>query len=429
MVGDLRAGSGGEDLSGLAARWRAGIEAALPAAVELRHELHAAPDLSGHEDATSRRFVNAMNRRGGPGALTVETIAGTGRLLRVGPAGPAVGLRAELDALPITEMTGAAFASTRPAMHACGHDVHLAALFAVLDAARHLDLPRGLVALLQPREEGPAVGAGGTGRTGAVDVVAGNHLVEHEVLALIAAHVQPQVHAGRVAADAGPVNAAVDEVEIMISGRGGHGAYPHLAVDPVPALCRAVLALQETARSTVDPLRAAVVSITQLNGSAAANVIAGTASAVGTIRVMHESDRALLHERLARTVTSIAEAHGCTGKYEIRRGEPALVNDHVLAGATRAWLNEFDLPTASFASCGSDDFANYGAQLPVLMQFVGTGYPIDGFTARTNAGPMLHDPTFLPGDHVVREVATALLAGWLAAASAENALGVRGPVG
>jgi len=247
--------------------------------------------------------------------------------------------------------------------------------------------------------------------------VAGNHLVEHEVSALIAAHVQPQVRAGQVAVDGGPVNAAVDEVEIVISGRGGHGAYPHLAVDPVPVLCRSVLALQETARSTVDPLRAAVVSITQLNGAASANVIPGRASAVGTIRVMHESDRALLHERLARTVTSIAEAHGCTGKYEIRRGEPALVNDPVLASATRVWLNEFDRPTTSFASCGSDDFAGYGVQLPILMQFVGTGDPATDSARPGSTGPMLHDPTFLPGDQVVAEVATALLAGWLAAAS------------
>ncbi len=383
----------------LAQRWRAGIEASLPAAIALRQEIHAAPDISGREDPTARRVLRAL------GEPEAEVVAGTGRLVRLGPPGPSIGLRAELDALPITELTGAPYASTSQAMHACGHDVHLAALFAVLNSARELDLPLGLVGLLQPREE--------VGPTGAADVVAGNHLIDHDVRALVAAHVQPQVPAGQVASNGGPVNAAVDEIEIVVSGKGGHGAYPHLAVDPVPALCRIVQALQETLRSTVNPLHAAVVSITQVQGAAAPNVIPGTATAAGTLRVMQESDRTLLHERLARTVTSIAEAHGCTGKYEIRRGEPALVNDAVLASSTRTWLSEFGVPSASFASCGSDDFATYGSQLPILMQFVGTGYPAGDPGVDPHAGPMLHDPSFLPGDHVVREVATALLAGYL----------------
>lgn len=399
-------------LSELAELWRAGIDRSMAAAVELRHELHAAPDISGQEDPTARKVLEALQSRPSSSSTDfsdIQTVAGTGRLLRLGPPGPSIGMRAELDALPIAELTGASFASIRPAMHACGHDVHLAALFAVLDAARELDLPLGLIGLFQPREE--------VGPTGAADVVAGNHLIDHDVRALVGAHVQPQVPAGQVASNGGPVNAAVDEIEIVVSGRGGHGAYPHLAVDPVPALCRAVLALQETARSTVNPLHAAVVSITQLDASTAPNVIPGTASAAGTIRVMHEGDRALLHERLSRTVSSIAEAHGCVGKYEIRRGEPALVNDPRLAGTTRTWLEQFGFPAASFASCGSDDFATYGAQVPILMQFVGTGYPTGDPVAPTTPGPMLHDPAFLPGDHVVREVALALLAGYLGAAS------------
>ncbi|GAB3269990.1 M20 metallopeptidase family protein [Kineosporia babensis] len=387
----------GDDLAG---RWRAELEASLPAAIALRREIHAEPDISGLEEPTSQRFLRAL---GNPPA---EVVADTGRLVRFGPPGPSIGLRAELDALPITEISGAPYASTRPAMHACGHDVHLAALFAVLNSARELDLPLGLLGVLQPREE--------TGATGAGDIVAGNHLIDHELRALVAAHVQPQVPAGQVASEGGPVNASVDEIDIVVSGKGGHGAYPHLAVDPVPVLCRIVLALQEAARSTVNPLHAAVVSITQLQGSAATNVIPGTATGAGTVRVMQASDRTLLHERLARTVTSIAEAHGCTAKYEIRRGSPALVNDQRLAFGTRAWLDDFGFPAASFASCGSDDFANYGVQLPILMQFVGTGSPAGN---PEMSGPMLHDPAFLPGDHVVQEVALALLAGYLGAVS------------
>jgi amidohydrolase len=333
--------------------------------------------------------------------MTVEVAAGTGRFLSMQPTGgPVVAVRAELDALPMLEQTGAAFASTSGAMHACGHDVHLAALTALTRAARTLDLPVGYAVLLQPREE--------VGPTGAADVVAAGTLPAHGVCALIGAHVQPQVEAGHVTADAGPVNAAVDEVDIVVTGRGGHGAYPHLAVDPVPALCRAVLALQDAARSAVDPLQPVVVSITQLQGSGAPNVIPGTATASGTVRTMRPQDAAELHRQMARTVDGVAAAHGCTASYSVRRGEPALVNHAVLAERARVWLDELGVPVASFASCGSDDFATYGEQVPILMLFVGTG--------EGPAGPMLHDARYLPGDHVVRQVALAMMAGWLAGA-------------
>ncbi|WP_073260956.1 M20 metallopeptidase family protein [Cryptosporangium aurantiacum] len=381
-------------MNALAAAWRTALDAELPHAVALRHELHASPYVSGEEEPTAKRVVDAIG-------LHAEPIAGTGRLLRLGPPGPAVGLRAELDALPLAELTGAPFASPNGAMHACGHDVHLAALVAVVRAARRVELPVGLVALLQPREE--------VGPTGAADVVDSGRLLDHHVRALIAAHVQPLVAAGCVTADAGPVNASVDEVDIVMTGRGGHGAYPHLAADPVPPLCRAVLALPEAARSATSPLHPVVVTVPQIEGSNAPNILPDTARASGTVRAMREQDRVRVHERLARTVAGIAEAAGCTGEYRVRRGEPALVNDATLAAASREWLTSFGVPTASFASCGSDDFATYGAQVPILMHFVGTG--------EGPGGPMLHDARYLPGDEVVGQVASALLAGYLAGAS------------
>ncbi|WP_035855634.1 M20 metallopeptidase family protein [Cryptosporangium arvum] len=381
----------------LADAWRAALADELPGAVALRHELHANPDVSGAEDPTADRVVAALG-------LPAERIAGTGRLLRIGPDGPSIGLRAEMDALPVTEATGAPFAAGNGAMHACGHDVHLAALVAVVRAARRLELPRGLVVVLQPREE--------VGPTGAIDVVTSGRLLDHQVRALIAAHVQPLVAAGRVTSDPGPVNASVDEVDIVITGRGGHGAYPHLAADPVPVLCRAVLALGDAARAAVDPLHPVVVTFPQIEGSGAPNVIPGTARASGTVRAMREEDRTLLHERLARTVDGIAAAGGCVGEYRVRRGEPALVNDPALAASAGRWLRAFGVPGASFASCGSDDFATYGPQVPILMHFVGTG--------EGPAGPMLHDARYLPDDQVISTVATALLGGWLGAATAEG---------
>jgi len=385
-------------LDALRAAWVQAIDTELDAAVALRRRIHAAPEVSGHEAATAAAVVAAMDV--GPGTPT----AGTGRVLRVGPPGPAVAVRAELDALPMDEATGAPFAATNGAMHACGHDVHLAAVAALTRAARALQvagrpLPAGLVVVLQPREE--------VGPTGATDVVAEGVLARHDVRCIVGGHLQPQVPAGHVSCDPGAVNAAVDEVEIEVVGLGGHGAYPHLTIDPVPALCRIVLSLQDAVRSTVDPLQPAVVSMTQLSGSGAPNVIPGAALAAGTVRAMRPQDMTALHERIEALVTGIAEAHGCTGRYVVHRGEPALHNDPQTAFAAAAWLDTLGLPTAPFASCGSDDFATYGEVLPILMMFVGTG--------AGPGSPMLHDARFLPPDGAVREVALALLAGWLAA--------------
>jgi amidohydrolase len=380
------------DLEQTRARWLDAVEAELAHAVALRHRLHAAPRVSGDEAATAVEVAAAVGA--GPG----QQCAGTGRVVRIGPPGPAVAVRAELDALPLAEATGVSYAATNGAMHACGHDVHLAAVTALARAAARVALPAGLLVVLQPREE--------VGPTGAQDVLDEGVLPAHGVRCVIGGHVQPQVPAGHVSCDPGAVNAAVDEVEIVVVGRGGHGGYPHLAVDPLPALCRIVLALQDAVRSAVDPLQPAVVSITQLSGSAAPNVIAGQARAAGTVRTMRPADAAALHARIRAVVEGVAGAHGCTGEYVVRRGEPALHNDPELAGAAAGWLAASGVPTARFASCGSDDFATYGTALPILMLFVGTG---DGPDC-----PMLHDPRFLPPDETVREVALAMMAGWLA---------------
>ncbi len=379
----------------LLAEWDAALQAELPDAVELRHRLHASPEVSGAEERTAELVAAAI---GGE----AERVAGTGRVLRIGPPGPAVAVRAELDALPLVEQTHAPWASANDAMHACGHDVHLAGVVALARAARRVALPFGLVVVLQPREE--------VAPTGAADVLASGVLERHDVRSIVGAHVQPLVPAGAVSADPGPVNAAVDEIEITVAGRGGHSAYPHLAVDPVPALCATVAALQETVRSAVDPMHPVVLTLPQLWGAAAPNVVPERAGAAGTLRTMHVEDARLLYERMTRTVEGIAAAHGCRGEVVVRRGEPPLVNDPVAAERTREVLAQLGVPTAPFASCGSDDFATYGVALPTLMLFVGTGEGL--------AGPMLHDPRYLPSDDRVRELARAALAGWIGSAAA-----------
>jgi amidohydrolase len=329
-------------------------------------------------------------------------VAGPGRILRIGPeAGPCIAIRAELDALPILEQTGAPWASRTGAMHACGHDVHMAALVAVARAARAVHreagLPAALLAVLQPREEAPP--------SGALDIVASGLLEAEQPRAVIAVHLQHQLPAGTVAAPAGTVNAASDDFEIRVEGTGGHAGYPQLAADPVLALCQTVVALQQIVSRRTDPTHAAVVSVGALEAGQAANVIPPAAVARGTLRALDQSDRAGLHKALHEIVEHTCLAHGCRGTVTIDEGEPALVNDERLATASWPRLREagFAVDT-SFRSCGADDFSYYARCAPTLMIFLGTGGPVT-----------LHDPRFLPDDAMVGQVASAMLAGYLGA--------------
>jgi amidohydrolase len=382
------------DLGELRAALHKALAAELDLAVGLRHELHAAADLSGAEEPTAARAAAA---RGDPGA---PRVAGTGRRVRIGPpGGTCVAVRAELDALPITEQTGAAWASRTGAMHACGHDVHLAALTALGRAARAVEVPVALLAVLQPREE--------TVPSGARDIVASGELAAHYPRAVVGVHLQHQLPAGTVGAAAGTVNAASDEFEIVVTGRGGHAGYPHLAVNPVPALCQAVLALQQITSRYADPTHGVVVSVGAIEAGRAANVIPETATARGSLRSLDEADRPRLHQAMAEIVEHTCRGFGCAGTVRIEDGEPALVNDPALTAASWPWVRQagFTIET-DFRSCGADDFSYYARCAPTLMLFVGTH---DDIT--------LHHPRFLPPDAAVGEVASAMLAGYLAGLS------------
>lgn len=350
------------------------------------------PELSGSENWTATRIATSL------GAPVAPALFGSGRLVRIGPrTGPCIAVRAELDALPVAEQAGAAWSSQNGAMHACGHDVHLAALAALGRAARNVRLPVALLAVLQPREE--------TFPSGARDAVAAEAFAAERVSAVVGVHLQHQLPAGTAAAPAGTVNAAADDFKILVEGAGGHAGYPHLALDPVPALCQTVLAAQQIIGRHTDPTHAVVVSVGILEAGHAANIIPGTARAHGSLRALDEADRPDLHKRLNEIVEHTCRAHGCRGSVTIVEGEPALVNDGALATASWPWLRQagFTVDT-EFRSCGADDFSFYARSAPTLMIFVGSG---GGFS--------LHHPQFLPSDDTVRQVAEAMLAGYLGA--------------
>ena len=183
----------------------------------------------------------------------------------------------------------------------------------------------------------------------------------------------------------------MDEFTITISGRGGHSAYPHLTRDPVPALCQSVLAARD-AVYVVDPMRPAVVTVGMLQAGTAPNVIGEVAHAHGTVRTMHPSDRELLLERLRTVVVGTAAAFGCTGELTVAPGEAPLHNDPGLVAAVRARLTGRPASAATdFRSCGSDDFAAYGAGLKDLLNSVSEQMPASRFFITTQLSTPTHD--------------------------------------
>jgi amidohydrolase len=357
------------------------LAALLPAidaepAVALRRALRAHPELAHAEHGTAQRIEAQL----GPPDARFGT---TGLVYRVGEGPGGVVVRAELDALPGPDGP----------VHACGHDVHAAALAALVAATRAVPLPVPLWAVFQPSEEAYPSGAELLVRDGAV---AGAR-------AAVACHVHPGVPWGTLAASPGAVNAACDNFEITVRGRSGHAAYPHLTADPVLALAAVVTSLLATLPRRRDPLHPAVVAVGVLRAGAGPSSVPDAAIAEGTLRTLAAADRVPLREALRTVAEQTAAAHGCQAAVEITAGEPVLHNDARMVAALErmAPAAGFDAG-AGFASCGSDDFAFVGEHVPIVMAYLGLeGAP--GFAAHP-----LHHPAFAPPDAAVERTAQAL---------------------
>jgi len=376
-----------------------GVERELARAVALRHRLHSHPELAHEERQTAAAIAAEL-------PVQPRSVAGTGRIALVGPsaASGAVAVRAELDGLPLQERTGASFSAAGGAMHACGHDVHMAALIALTRAAHDLGdaLPARLMAIFQPSEEAYPSGA---------EQLAREELASPAPVAVVAAHVHPELPWGTVALDPGAVNASCDAVEITIEGEPSHGAYPHLGRDPILALAHVVVALHAQVARRIDPLSPAVLTVGVLQGGSAENVIPPRARARAALRAHRPEDRLALRQMVQEVVSGVAAAHGCRGSVELVPGEPALENDPRIVARARELLRSAGLaPALQWRSCGSDDFAFFGALAPLAMAFVGLE-GAEGFEVRP-----LHHPELLPPDEAVAAVARVQAILYLAAA-------------
>ena len=382
---------------GLLARLLAGVERELPDAVSLRHRLHSHPELAHAEEQTAATVAEEL-------PVASATVAGTGRIARVGPAaGRPVAVRAELDGLPVKERTDAPFRASGAVMHACGHDVHMAALVALTRAAHALgeELPAPLLAVFQPSEEAYPSGA---------EQLAREELAAIAPAAVVAAHIHPELPWGTVALDPGAVNASSDSVEIDVEGEPSHGAYPHLGRDPILALAQIVVALHAQVARRIDPHDPAVLTVGVLEGGSTENVIPTHARARASLRAYRPEDRLALREMVDEVVVGVAAAHGCRGSVTLVPGEPALENDPEIVSRARAMLGDAGLtPAREWRSCGSDDFAFFGAHAPIAMGFVGLD-GAEGFRSRP-----LHHPELLPPDAAVGVVARVQALLYLAA--------------
>jgi amidohydrolase len=367
-----------------------------------RRDLHAHPELSHAETRTTARVSARLTAAGVP----VRRLAGTGLIADIGPAEPAyrVALRADLDALPLSERTGLSFASTLEGVsHACGHDVHVAAVLgAGLSLQANADFLAaqglGVRLIFQPAEE---VTPGG-----ALTVIAQGGL--KGVDAIYSIHCDPTLDVGLVGLRDGPITSATDSVTITLHGRGGHTSRPHLTQDLVYALGKVVTDVPAALSRRVDP-RAGVALVWGTIGSGRAeNVIPATGVVSGTLRMLDAQLWQDIGPLLEEVVQAVASPYGVSVVVEHVRGAPPVVNDPALVTRLRSAAVQMlgpQAPTPTSQSLGGEDFAWYLQAVPGAMARLGTRTP----------GGATHD--LHRGDLVVNERAVAIGASLLASAA------------
>jgi amidohydrolase len=337
-----------------------------------RHDFHRHPELLFDVHRTAGKVAQLLREFG-----CDEVVTGIGRTGVValihgsrGTSDRVIGLRADMDALPITERGNLAYASASPGrMHACGHDGHTAML---LGAAKYLAETRnfaGTVAVIfQPAEEG-----GGGGR----EMVREGMMDRFGISEVYGMHNMPGIAAGEFAIRPGGIMAASDQFTIEIEGRGGHAARPHATIDPLIVAAQMTTAMQTVVSRNVDPLRPAVVSVTVIEVGEAFNVIARTARLKGTLRALDTETRKFLPERLNQFVPAFAESFGATAKFTYHPGYPVTVNapaqtDFAALVAAQV-VGEDRVDTAVDATMGGEDFSFMLEVRPGAYIFLGNG--------------------------------------------------------
>jgi amidohydrolase len=369
--------------------------------VDWRRDIHRNPELGNREFRTAEKVAAHLRQLG----LEVQTgIAHTGvaGLLRGGKAGPTIALRADMDALPVTEQAEVPFKSTATAeyrgekvgvMHACGHDTHVAILMATAEVLTRLrtDLAGNVLFIFQPAEEGPPEGEDG----GALMMLKEGLFATYRPDAVVGLHIWAPLHVGDIGYRSGPLLAAADRFRIVVTGRQTHGARPWQGVDPIVTSAEIVGALQTVVSRQIDVTRnPAVITVGSIRGGIRHNIIPDTVEMLGTIRTFDPGQRTDVIERIQRVALNVAEANGASTTFALGEDRyPVTVNDaaltqRILPSLARAVgaQHVIEVPRET----GAEDFSYFAEKVPGFFFFVGA-------TAREQdlaTTPANHSPRF-----------------------------------
>lgn len=335
-----------------------------------RHHLHANPELSFEEAETARYVADKLEAWGYD---VTRNVGGHGvvAVLRNGTGTRSIGIRADMDALPIEEETGVTYASTVPGkMHACGHDGHTTVLLGAAEYLAKTKRFNGTVTLIfQPAEEAGKV-------SGAQLMIADGLFDRFPIDAIFGLHNHPGMPAGALLTRPGPIMAAGDTVKITIKGKGGHASRPHLTIDPVLIACNLVMTLQSIVSRNVDPTQTAVVTVSTIHAGEASNVIANTAKLSMSVRSFDPAIRSFLEERICKLTASVAEGHGATAEIDYEHGYPVVVNSEKETAFAHAVAEEL-IGAENVSTCpllpGSEDFAYFLEHRPGSFLRLGNG--------------------------------------------------------
>jgi hippurate hydrolase len=379
----------------------------------VRRDIHAHPELCFEEKRTADVIAAKLAEWGIP---VHRGLGGTGvvGIVKNGTSSRAVGLRADIDALPMTEHNTFPHASKHAGrMHACGHDGHISMLLA---AAKHFSQQRafdGTVYLIfQPAEEG-----GG----GAREMIKDGLFEQFPMEAVFGMHNWPGMEVGKFAVSAGPVMASSNEFRIVIHGKGSHAALPHNGIDPVPVACQIVQAFQTIISRNKKPVDAGVISVTMIHAGEATNVVPDSANLEGTVRTFTVETLDMIEKRMGEVARHTAAAFGATCEFEFRRNYPPTINHPAETDFARKVMESVVGSVNVLAqepTMGAEDFAYMLEAKPGCYCFIGNG---DGAhrEAGHGIGPcMLHNPNYDFNDELIPLGATywvRLAEAWLAA--------------
>lgn len=353
--------------------------------VQIRRHLHQHPELSFEEYKTSA-FVKAQLDAMG---IPYQSMANTGVVGMIQgdlPSTQVIALRADMDALPITEVEGRSYGSQNTGvMHACGHDVHTSSLLGVAKILNELKAQFGgqIKLIFQPGEEKLPGGASIMIREGVLENPAPQ--------AIFGQHVMPFIETGKVGFRSGQYMASCDELFMTVRGRGGHGAQPHQNIDPIAITAQIISALQQVVSRFADPRIPTVLSWGKIIGNGATNIIPDEVYLEGTFRTFNEEWRAQAHEKMLKIATGIAEAMGAVCEMEVRKGYPYLVNEPETTAQARAaaidYLGEDNVVELDLWPA-AEDFSYYSQVANACFYRLGTGNKAKGIISA------VHTPTF-----------------------------------